>query len=193
MQAALSHAGLSTHELSLLELYSCFPSAVQICADALGIDDTQDVTVTGGMAAAGGPLNNYVFQATCRMVELLRQQKNATGLISSVSGMFTKQAYGLWSTRKPDKDFGWLDVSEAVATASQACEVLEEHHGPARIAGYTVLYQGDAPSRAIIIADTADKQRTLAFSEEATLMQQMMSEEWCGRSVMVSGNTFSVN
>jgi len=100
LQAALDHAALERKSFDYLDLYSCFPAAVQVYADALGVDDACDVTVTGGMASAGGPLNNYVFQATCRMIELLRGEPSAAnGLVSSVSGMITKQAYGLWARR----------------------------------------------------------------------------------------------
>ncbi len=196
LQAALQHVQLRSGEFDFLELYSCFPAAVQVYADALGVDDVRDVTVTGGMAAAGGPLNNYVFQATCRMVELLRQQaqqfgKPANGLVSSVSGMLTKQAYGVWSTQKPVQGFAFLDLSEAVQVESIAREVLEHYDGAAVIAGCTVLYQGDVPSRAIVIADTPQGQRVVAFSEDAAIMQAMMADEWCGKPISVKGNIFS--
>ena len=39
-------------------------SAVEVFAAELGIDPARDLTVTGGMPFAGGPLNNYVLQAT---------------------------------------------------------------------------------------------------------------------------------
>ena len=51
---------------------SCFPLAVELYADALGLAETRDLTVTGGMPLAGGPYNNYVLQATCRAAELIR-------------------------------------------------------------------------------------------------------------------------
>ena len=33
-----------------------------------------DVSVTGGMTFGGGPLNNFVFQATVKMAQLLRRE-----------------------------------------------------------------------------------------------------------------------
>jgi acetyl-CoA C-acetyltransferase len=36
--AALTHAGATIDEVAYVDLYSCFPSAVQIAADALGLD-----------------------------------------------------------------------------------------------------------------------------------------------------------
>jgi acetyl-CoA C-acetyltransferase len=194
LQALLSHAQIDKRAFDLLDLYSCFPSAVQIFADALAVDDCRDLTVTGSMASAGGPLNNYVLQATCRMVELLRDTSKikpaANGLVTSVSGMMTKQGYGLWSTQKPLHPFAFIDVTEKVQADSRSLEVLQQYEGSATIAGYTVLFQGDAPSRAIIIANTPDARRVIAYSEDAEIMHAMMQEEWCGRTVDVAGQCF---
>lgn len=188
LQAGLAHLGRSAGSFGLLDLYSCFPAAVQVFADALAVAPDRDLTVTGGMAAAGGPLNNYVLQATVRMAQLLRQQaeSDAAGIVSSVSGMLTKQAYGFWGKCPPTAPFVWLDVSAAVADAAPPVAVLDDYTGPATIAGYTVLYQGDAPSRAIVVADTPDGQRVVAFSEDSALMHAMMAEEYVGRVVAVA-------
>jgi acetyl-CoA C-acetyltransferase len=190
LQQAMDHAQWKNSDLDYVELYSCFPAAVQVFANALDMDDTRDVTVTGGMASAGGPLNNYVLQSTCRMVDLLRDKREAKGLVSCVSGMMNKQAYGLWSTEKPANGFAFMDVSDAVQAVSKPLDVVNHYEGDAVIAGYTVLYQGDQPSRAITIVDTTDGKRALAFSEDNAVMQSMMAEEWCGRRVMIRDGKF---
>ena len=60
--AASAAAGrtVDVDDLERLDLYSCFPSAVQMGADALGIalDDARGLTVTGGLPYFGGPGNN---------------------------------------------------------------------------------------------------------------------------------------
>lgn len=189
LEFALKHAGITIDELDLLELYSCFPAAVQVFAEAAGVDTaSRDTTVTGGMPFAGGPLNNYVLQATCRMAELLRESAllKCYGAVSSVSGMMTKQAWGLWSNQPPVKAFAFLDVSEQVAANSRVLTVLDQYEGAVTIVAYTVLFQGDHPVRAIVIADTADRQRVLAWSENISLMHDMMATEWCGRQIHVN-------
>ena len=194
LQSALSHANLEKNCFDFIELYSCFPAAVQVYANVLGLDDECDLTVTGGMASAGGPLNNYVLQATCRMIELMRAKKLdeksavANGLISSISGMINKQAYGLWSTQKPPQPFAFIDVSDAVEAASKILPVLDNYHGTATIAAYTVLYNGDAPSRAIVIADTPAGERVVVYSEEKTIMERMLGDEMCGQQIVVENN-----
>ena len=72
-RAALDPFGLGPADLDLVDLYSCFPVAVQTYAEALGLDFDRDLTVTGGMSFAGGPYNNYVLQATARLGRLLRR------------------------------------------------------------------------------------------------------------------------
>ncbi len=52
--------GTGPDDLAHIDLYSCFPSAVQIGAAELGIGLDRQLTVTGGLCFAGGPLNNYV-------------------------------------------------------------------------------------------------------------------------------------
>jgi acetyl-CoA C-acetyltransferase len=37
-----------------VDLYSCFPSAVQIAAAEIGCPTQRDLTVTGGLTFAGG-------------------------------------------------------------------------------------------------------------------------------------------
>ena len=68
----LEAAGLTPGQLDFVDLYSCFPVAVQVAAAELGLDPARALTVTGGLTFAGGPLNNYVMHAIARMAELLR-------------------------------------------------------------------------------------------------------------------------
>ena len=57
-EAALQRAGLTIDEVAHIDLYSCFPSAVQIAAKELGLatdEPGRPLTVTGGLTFAGGP------------------------------------------------------------------------------------------------------------------------------------------
>lgn len=189
LEAALQQAGLTGKQLDLLELYSCFPASVQMFANVVGVDPMQrDITVTGGMPFAGGPLNNYVLQATCRMAQLLRARQDAgcVGAVSSVSGMLTKQAWGLWSNQPGECDYAWLDVSDAVARHTLVCEVLSAYEGPARIVAYTVLFEAGLPQRAVVVADVSPAVRALAWSDAPDVMASMQETEWCGKTVHIN-------
>ncbi len=69
---ALEMAGLSVDEIDFFDLYSCFPSAVQLAMGELGLpfNESRPLTVTGGLPYAGGPGNNYVMHAVATAVPL---------------------------------------------------------------------------------------------------------------------------
>ena len=187
-QAALAAGGLTPKQLDLVELYSCFPIAVTTYAAALGLSLERDLTITGGMPFAGGPYNNYVFQATCRAAELLRAGRGRNALVSSVSGVLTKQGFGLWGLEPAPDGFVHADLSDAVAHAMTALEVVEDFSGPARIAGYTVLHGRDQAPRGVAVVDTADGRRALVTSEDAALVAALEEEEFVGRSLRAEHN-----
>ena len=58
---ALDLAGVGIDDVALVDLYSCFPSAVRAGAAPLGLELGSQLTRTGGLSFAGGPWNNYVM------------------------------------------------------------------------------------------------------------------------------------
>jgi acetyl-CoA C-acetyltransferase len=187
-RAALDAAGLRAEQVDLVELYSCFPLAIETYAEALGLPLTRDLTVTGGMPFAGGPFNNYVLQATCRTAELLRQGKGKTALISSVSGILTKQAFGLLSTEPGPNGFVHVDVSETVAAKIGERDVVEDYAGVAKIAGYTVLHGRGQTPRGLLLVDAPDGRRALVTTEHSAMLTSMETDEFVGRKVNVANN-----
>ncbi len=184
-RAVLDAAGISAGDIDLIDLYSCFPIAVDTFADALNLPPDRDLTFTGSMAFAGGPYNNYVFQATARAAQLLREGAGRTALTSCVSGILTKQAFALWSSEPPRDGFVRSDVTAEAAAAATEVPVVENYTGGGRIAGCTVLHErGEAP-RAVALIDTDDGARALAVSEAEETITGMQREEWVGRRVDV--------
>lgn len=181
-ERALEHAGLDLDEVDRLELYSCFPSAVRVQQRELGLAPEREVSVTGGMSFAGGPLNNFVLQAWVRMARLLRADAAGGGLVTAVSGILTKQGVSVLAT-EPRAPFVFDDVTAETATRCPEVEVLEQAQGAARIATYTVLYEGDAPVRAVLLCDLDAGPRALAVVEDPELAERGTREELCGRRV----------
>lgn len=187
-RALAEAAGRPLGELELLEVYSCFPSAVQMQAEAFGIDlFARPFSVTGGMHFGGGPLNSFTLQALARLVPMLRDEPSATALLSSVSGLVTKVGGGLWSATPPAAGFRDVDVSERAAATTATVAVDGAHTGAATVAGYTVAHVGGAPAEAVVVADTADGTRAVACTRDAELVAGLREGEWCGRSVQVQG------
>lgn len=184
---ALELAGMSVADIDKVDVYSCFPVAVQVAARELGLDTSKPLTVTGGLTWAGGPLNNYVMHSIARMAELLREAPGDKGFITANGGYLTKHAFGVYSTEPPSQGFQHNDLQSEV-DALYKREVAFEHTGPATIEGYTVMYAPTAPEQAFIAARLDDERRVWATTKDTDVMQAMTEEEFCGRTINISGN-----
>jgi acetyl-CoA C-acetyltransferase len=181
---ALALSGLAPESIGARELYSCFPSAVRVQLRELGFAPEPTPSWTGGMAFAGGPLNNFVLQAAARMLGVLRERGGAA-VLTAVSGLLTKQGVSLWSCEPGDEPFGYADVSDEAERAEAPREVVTDSAGSGEIAGYTVLYEAGAPARTIALVDRDDGRRSLAVTDDRGLAQRGTLEELAGVRVRV--------
>ena len=184
---ALEMAGIEASDLEFVDLYSCFPSAVQVAADELGLSQDRPLTVTGGLTFGGGPLNNYVMHSIARTAELLRESPGAYGLVTGNGGNLYKHVHGVYSSAPPEHDFQFANV-QAEIDALPSRECLPEYRGDAEVESYTVMYAGDDPAIAHLALRTPEGQRVWANSEDSGLMQSMVREEFCGRPARIDGN-----
>jgi acetyl-CoA C-acetyltransferase len=182
---ALELAGLSASDVDHVDVYSCFPVAVQVAAREIGLDQSRPLTVTGGLTFGGGPLNNYVMHSIARMAEVLRDDREAKGLVTANGGYLTKHAFGVYSAMPPAKPFQHQDV-QAEVDRTPTREVLETHEGRATVESYTVMYRGEAPAIGYLSALTDDGRRTWAKVEDRDTLAAMTREEYCGRSCSLS-------
>jgi acetyl-CoA C-acetyltransferase len=187
-ERALALAGVSTADVTAAELYSCFPAAIQSFAHDLKLAPGCPITVTGAMSFAGGPFNHFSLNGVARMVGVLRAGTGDRrfGLVSNLSGIFGKQACALLSNVPNANGYCYEDVTAAVAVREQPLPLTDDYAGSARIVGYTVVYQGARPSHAVAICDTPQGTRTVVRSDDAALLERMMQEEFCGRTVQVA-------
>ncbi len=186
-RAALGQAGVQIDDVAYIDLYSCFPSAVQIGRDALGIapDDPRDLTVTGGLPYHGGPGNNYSMHAIATMVDLLRRDPTAKGLVTALGWFITKHSVGVYSGSPPgrewSRDVRCYDEAQDIARAPQ---VVAEADGAASIETYTVVHGRDgAPERGIVIGRLDDGRRFLANipADDRAALDALEREEGVGR------------
>jgi acetyl-CoA C-acetyltransferase len=186
--AALEHAGLSIDDIAYVDLYSCFPSAVQIAAGELGLaldDPSRPLTVTGGLTFAGGPGNNYGGHAIATLVERLRSDAEGFGLASAMGWYVTKHAIGVYSARPPTRLFAHIDAGEEVER-SRRRRVSSEYRGVATVEAYTVPFGRDgAPETAIISAIAPDGMRVLARSDDDDVIGAVLQTDPLGRRVTV--------
>jgi acetyl-CoA C-acetyltransferase len=185
-EVALDAAGLALDDIAHIDLYSCFPAAVQVQARELGLplDDPRGLTVTGGMTFAGGPLNNYVIQAMATMTRRLRDDPGSVGLVTSVSGMLTKVGLGLWSTAPAPRGFAAHDVTGQARARTSTRRLDDTFTGKGAVVGSTVIHDKGIPSRAVAIIDGRDT-RTIATSTDLETVTALLEQDWTGRPVQV--------
>jgi acetyl-CoA C-acetyltransferase len=180
-------------EVEVVELYSCFPSAVRVQQRMLGLPLGGTPTVTGGMAFAGGPFNNAVLQSVAAVVPRLRGEPGALGAVTTVSGLLTKPGLGVWSARPDGRPPLLSDLAYEVASATEvveAVETLDGYDGPATVATYTVTYDGMDPVRIVAVCDTDDGRRCVALGEDPELAASACAEELVGSRVLIRSGAF---
>jgi acetyl-CoA C-acetyltransferase len=183
---ALETAGATIGDIACFDLYSCFPCAVQLGRDALGItrDDPRSLTVTGGLPYFGGAGNNYTTHAIATMVEKLRADPDKLGLVSALGWFATKHAIGVYGAKRPEREWSRGDVKadQAEVDAMPHPDIAEVPNGPATIETYTVVYGRDGtPAQGIVIGRLEYGQRFIANTPaDESLFETMVSEEFIG-------------
>jgi len=185
---ALELAGTTAEEVDHIDLYSCFPSAVQLACRELGISTDRQLTVYGGLPFAGGPWNNPVSHALATMVDVLRADPGSTGLVTANGGNVDKHAFGVYSTEPPVDGFRYARPQDQIG-AVPGRTVLDGHHGAATIEGWTVVHERDGSAqRAHAACITPDGQRVWAVSNDVDVMEVFETTDVGGQSVTVAGN-----
>ncbi len=145
--SATSAAGrpVGIDDVDRMDVYSCFPSAVQMATAALGIatDDGRGLTVTGGLPYFGGPGNNYTTHAIATLCDRLREDAGGAtrlGLATGLGWFVTKHALGLYGTTPPPDGFRRGDTAEAQAAIDAGA--------------VEVAHALDAPETAVVVAAT---------------------------------------
>ena len=184
------HAGVATDELSHIDLYSCFPAAVQVAARELGLaidDPGRLLTVTGGLTFAGGPGNNYSAHAIATLVDRLRGDPDAYGLATAVGWYLTKHAAGIYSARPPRQPFASLHSQPPRRPTGRHARA--DYTGPATIEAYTVAYQRDgSPDAAIISALTPNDNRALIRTPDRDVIDALLTDDPIGWHIDVTAD-----
>lgn len=181
-EKAFKMSGKSIEDMDYFDIYSCFPSAVQIACDELGIahDDERGLTVTGGLPYFGGPGNNYVTHSIATMMDVLRGNPGKFGLLNANGWFITKHSMGIYSTTPIEGDWQReqpADYQQAILQEAHA-PFTESPNGNASIETYTVLHGREGVERALVIGLLEDGTRFIAETpdDEETLCLMMERE-----------------
>jgi acetyl-CoA C-acetyltransferase len=178
---ALGAAGVGVEDIDLFDLYSCFGSAVQFAQDALGLqlDDPRPISLTGGLPYHGGPSSNYLSHSISCLVDRLRAQPDALGLVTGVGMHMTKHVAAVWSG-VPGSIFGRHDHGEqrwddGPAPGERA--VRDEVDGPVDLLAATVVPGADGDV-AVGICELADGSRCYARSTDPSVVAVVAGDAW---------------
>jgi acetyl-CoA C-acetyltransferase len=183
---ALAEAGIELGDLAQIDFYSCFPVAVEMACEMLGLDegDPRGFTVTGGLPYAGGPGNNYTLHALATMAERVGAEPGAKGLVTGNGWYLTKHTATVVSSAPREGDV-WPapDSSVKAAEAPPTTSSTDPAEGRATLETYTVLYDRDgAPERGIVLGRTAEGRRFVANTpEDRELLEAFVASEQIGR------------
>jgi acetyl-CoA C-acetyltransferase len=190
--AAFRAAGVATDDVARFDLYSCFPVAVELAMDAIGLrglaaGDARPLTVTGGLGFAGGPLNNYVSHSIAAMAQACREDPGSIGVTTALGWYATKHSAGVWSTRPPDAScFTRVDpgVTQRAVDELPSRSTTGPYDGAATVEATEVVVDRDgAPQQVVALALTSDARRVVSCSGDADLARAAMDSPLEGAQV----------
>jgi acetyl-CoA C-acetyltransferase len=188
---ALELADTGVDDIDLVDLYSCFPSAVQVAANELGLptdDPNRPLTVTGGLTFAGGPWNNYVTHSIATMAEKLAAAPGQRGLITANGGYLTKHSFGVYGAEPPRHEFRWEDVQSEV-DREPTRTALVDWSGTGTVETWTTPFSRDgSPEKAFLAVRTPDDARVLAVISDASQAEATVREDVAGAKVQVNAD-----
>jgi acetyl-CoA C-acetyltransferase len=185
---ALELAGLGVDDVEFIDVYSCFPSAVQVAAAELGLpvgDRGRPLTVTGGLTFAGGPWNNYVTHSIATMAGLLVQNPGSRGLVTANGGYLTKHSIGIYGTEAPAAEFRWEGVQSEV-DLEPTRRAAAQWDGVGTVEAWTAPFDREGmPEKAFVAVRTPDDARTLTVIIDPSEAATTVAEDIAGAKVRV--------
>jgi acetyl-CoA C-acetyltransferase len=183
---ALAGAGIEAEQLGAADLYSCFPIAVWVAMDALGmqLDDPRPLTLTGGLPFFGGPGNNYSTHGIAEMVHWLRAQPVPSyGAVGANGGYLSKHAVGVYANIPAE-----FPKAAPEFKAPESVEVVSDPEPNGVIESYTFQWQKDAPRAVIVGRQVSDGRRWVGVAdpEDAELLAWFEKADPLGERVEVS-------
>lgn len=188
---ALELADTGLDDIELIDIYSCFPSAVQVAANELGLpvgDPARPLTVTGGLTFAGGPWNNYVTHSIATMAERLVANPGSRGFITANGGYLTKHSFGIYGTEPPAHEFRWEDVQPTV-DREPTRNAVPEWSGVGTIEAWTTPFdRSGTPEKAFLAVRTPDDSRALAVINDPAEAAATVRDDIAGAKVQVNAD-----
>ncbi len=156
---AQARAGLRASEVECFDLYSCFPCAVTVARNTLGLvdGDPRPLTLTGGLGFFGGPGSNYALHGIATMAQMLASGRYRSGMTTALGWFMHKYAVGIYGVKPHDVDLSGCDLEDDAHAQAGAAPVAiaEQAAGGGTLETYTVIYdRQQQPTRALLYGRT---------------------------------------
>ena len=180
LKQALDTAGTDLSKIGKIDLYSCFPIAVENILDATGlkVDDPRGLTLTGGLPFFGGAGTNYSMHAIVSMTQALRAHPGELGLVAANGGFMSKYSVGVYSTT-PKAWTGFDSAKlQAEVDAWQAPPLAQPTSGEGKVETYTIDYSGPDP-RVLVVGRLPTGERFVAMTGKGdnAMAQKFIDQE----------------
>lgn len=187
--SALRNAGVEPDQIDYFDFYSCFPVAVEMACEMLGLDieDPRGFTVTGGLPYAGGPASAYTLHSLAEMTKRLAGKSGQRGLVTGNGWYLTKHSAAVLSSAPKEDGYpedGLIDNLPSNEMETAPRQVDADAGGQGTVEAYTVLYDREGrPTRGIVLGRTEAGTRFLANTpDETAFLESFVSEEWVGNT-----------
>ena len=198
VQRAFEMAEINVTEVSLVDIYSCFPVAVSAIAEELGLptDGSEQLTLTGGLPYFGGPGNNYSMHGLAEMWSQIRRDPTQYAYVHANGGLLSKHAGGVFCCEPSIVDWSTTDTVISQETLPHLEAIQHPDHGT--IVSYTINYMKGEPVQGIVMAETDDDRRFVCHTrpEDQDVVKAMVDDEPAGRRISVTGskeNEYALN
>jgi acetyl-CoA C-acetyltransferase len=182
---AFAMADMDVGDVSFIDLYSCFPSAVEIGCQEIGIptDDPRGLTITGGLPYFGGAGNDYVMHSIVMMTDKLRKHPGKFGLATGNGWYVTKHSAGIYSTKPRQGKWQREDPKsyQKDIDAEAHPTVIEKPSGPATVETYTVVMDRRGKRFGIVVGRQGDNRFLAHTPDDDQTLDWMMKEEILGK------------
>jgi acetyl-CoA C-acetyltransferase len=187
-RAAAEMAGVSLGEVSAFDLYSCFPSSIEVACDSFGIEqgDPRPITLTGGLPYHGGPGSNYVTHSIANTFDWLRAGEGHTVLVHGNGYYLTKHAVGIYSRAEPRN--GPAPGKEVQSSLDATPLTVEAHpEGSATVVAYTAEFSREGEPEPASVLLEVEGVRTVARAD-GELTSALVGSDLVGTKVSVAAS-----
>jgi len=177
--------GRPLDEVELIDLYACFPFAVQAQARALGLPLDAALTLTGGMRFAGGPWNDYATHMIANLVMRVREAPESVAVCSANGGLATRFCVTAYSGRPSPDGFRHLPAPFVDPGRRRRLETAPS--GIGRIEAYTIPHdRANEPTHALAACRLPDGARAWARLGDPEDVREMIARDPIGCAVRFS-------